>query len=282
MDLSISIVSYNDKEFLKNFLHSIFTTLHGISFEVLIISNGNKDNVVEMIVEDFPEVDLIVNQENVYFTKATNQNLARAKGEFIVYLSSDTLACENSFTPMMQLLESDASIGVVGPVLYDFSGNIHSSGQRFPTVFNTILEFIGYHSRFPMNKLWLNRHYRSHDPFTSFQVDTVSGACLMTRRSVLQDIGLLDENLVMFYDEHDFCKRVRDNNYKVFHCGNANIKHYGHGTCEKVPPLLINRLMNNSCLYLHRKYYGIFGYLLLLMTGKFVQIAVYIKKLFRF
>ncbi len=282
LDLSISIVSYNDSEFMKNFLNSIYSNTKRISFEVLVVNNGNKDNVVEMIRNEYPQVDLIVNDKNTYFTQATNQNLARAKGEFIVYLSSDTLICENSFFPMIELMKNDPTIGVVGPIIFDFSGNIHSPGQRFPTVFNTILELIGFHKRFLMNKLWLYRHYRNHDPYSSFQVDTVSGACLMTRRSVINSIGLLDENLIMFYDEHDFCKRARKSGFKVFHCGKAEIKHFGYGTCKNEPSSLINELMIDSCLFLHKKYYGEFGYVPILATVKLMQIAIKIKKMFNF
>jgi GT2 family glycosyltransferase len=278
LDLSISIVSYNDKEFLKGFLSSIYNSTIGVSFEVLVVNNGNQDGVVEMIRDEFPKVDLIVNNKNQYFTYATNQNLVRAKGEFIVYLSSDTLVSDNSFGPMIELMRKDPLIGVVGPIIYDFEGHIHSPGQMFPTFLSSILELIGFHRRFPQNNIWLHRHYRDKNAFESFDVDTVSGACLMTKREVINRVGLLDQNLIMFYDEHDFCRRVRMQKYRVVHCGDAQIKHYGQGISKKEPPKLIMSLMQDSFLYLHRKYYGFLTYIALRAIAYLIDKFVSIKR----
>ena len=279
LDMSISIVSYNDRDFLEPFLTSIYETTKGISFEVLVVCNGTADGTADMIREKYPQVDLVVNSRNRFFTYATNQNLARARGDFIVYLSSDTLVSDHSFQPMVEMLREDPMIGVIGPLIYDFDGNVHSPGQKFPTVFASILDLVGFHKRFPMNRLWLARHYRSRDPFQTFDVDSVSGACLMTRRSVLEQVGLLDEHLVMFYDEHDFCRRVREHGLRVTHCGMAEIWHYGHGTCRRAPSELISRLMQDSFFYLHRKYYGVLAYLLLRAISCIVERIAKLRRL---
>lgn len=281
LELSISIVSYNDKEFLREFLKSIYENTTNISFEVLVINNGSKDGVVDMIQQEFPQVSLIVNNENKFFTYATNQNLRRAKGEFIVYLSSDTLVSATSFGPMIKLMHKDPSIGVVGPVIYDFAGKQHSPGQKFPTVASSFINLIGFHRIFPNNLIWKNIHYRGKNVFRTFEVESVSGACLMTRKAVVDQIGLLDENLVMYYDEDDFCRRVRDQGWKVMHCGDAEIKHYGGGSTIKEPLMLISQLFRNSFFYLHKKYYGNGAFVFLKFVSNMVHRIVRIKQLSR-
>jgi GT2 family glycosyltransferase len=281
IDLSISIVSYNDKAFMRCFLNSIYQYIQGVTFEVLVVNNGTEDGVVQMIKDEFPQVDLVVNTKNVFFTKATNQNLARAKGEFVVYLSSDTKVSANTFAPMIALMRENSTIGVTGPVIYDFDGQIHSPGQMFPSVYNTVLELTRFHKAFPMNSIWIRRHYRNKDPFQTFDVESVSGACLMTRRSVLEKIGLLDEELVMFYDEHDFCRRVRKHGWRGTHCGKAEIWHFGHGTCRKSPSDVISRLMEDSFLYLHRKYFSYPVYLGIGLLMHFMQVISRVYQAFK-
>ena len=223
IDLSIIIPHLNNKEILEECLGSIFKTLAGVSFEVIVVDNGSKDQSKAMVAEKFAEVKLIENEKNLGFCKATNQGIKAAGGEFILLLNNDCIAKENAIKEMLGFLKKDKSIGALGCRLVYPDGRLQPSCFHFRTLFSTLSEEIFLNRIFPGSPLF-SRH-----PMTYFaydvrrEVDWLMGACIMARKSVLDEAGLLDERSAA--GDEDLCYRIKSKGYKVVFTPEAEIIH---------------------------------------------------------
>jgi len=218
LDLSIIIVNWNTRELLKACLNSIFETARDLKFEVTVIDNASDDRSFEMIEKEFSRVKLIKNNENIGFAKANNQGITASVGEHILFLNPDTVVKENSLMNMVDALRSNRDIGAIGPVLVNPDGTGQASYGKFPTVIN-MLEL----NILPMNSKRAGTDILKDNRF--FEVDYVAGACLMTRREIIGQVGDFDERFFAYFEETDFCYRVRNNGWKVVLDNSAEVVH---------------------------------------------------------
>src|SRR3989337_3855070 len=127
MELSVIIVNWNTKKLLEDCLRSIFKFTKDIKFEVIVVDNGSKDGSQAMVKEKFPQVKLILNKDNLGFTKANNQGIKVAKGKYVLLLNSDTYLIENSLSKLVKKAESLSSLGALGPLLLSEDRSIQQS-----------------------------------------------------------------------------------------------------------------------------------------------------------
>lgn len=226
IDISILIVNYNTKDFLFQCLDSIYQNLTHYSFEIIVIDNNSSDGSPDPIRKEFPQVILIENKANVGFAKANNQGIAISKGRYFLLLNPDTEVLLHSIDLIVEFMDKDSRAGVVGPKLLNTNRTIQESHHRFPSpnqefMENTFLDNLLY----PFIK-W--RRSKSSLVYNgAFEVDWVTGACLAIRREVVDDVGMFDDNFFLYYEEVDFCYRVKQMGWKVFFLLSAKIIHYG-------------------------------------------------------
>ncbi len=253
--LSIIIVNYNARDFLKQCLDSLYEAKCGYRFEILVVDNHSSDDSCAMAQEYFPEVRIIKNRSNVGFARGNNQGISLAKGTYILLLNSDTKVLGGALGNMIRYLEENPEVAVVSPRLVypDFSDQ--GVARTFPAPMNAVFGRRSLLTRlFPKNKY--SRKYlvsRSHPSATPFEVDWVSGACLMARKGVIESVGLLDEQFFMYWEDADLCFRIKQKGWKVFCLPEAIVVHYeGRSTEKKTSGRLIIEFHKSAYRYFRK------------------------------
>lgn len=224
VDLSIIIVNWNVCDFLDRCLDSIAENVTGISYETIVVDNASRDGSVSMVRDKHPGVRLIANTENAGFCRANNQGIEIARGRYVVLLNPDTEVYAGSMETLVEFLEAHNNVGIAGPMLLAPEGITAPNGTRFTTLLRELLGTTGLIGFF---KDYHHRSAYGRDDFSaSMQVDVVCGACLMTRRDVIDQIGGLDERIFMFYDEPDFCRRAKQAGWSTWYVAEAKVFHH--------------------------------------------------------
>lgn len=240
MKLSIIIISYNTKDLVKKCLFS----LKNSEAEIIVVDNNSEDGTQDMVNNDFPEVNLIINKNNFGFAKANNQGIKIAKGDYILLLNSDTQVKSEAIDKLVGFAELHSEAGVVSARLLNQDGSVQPSIYRLPTIVNAIKEF------------WLGQSGLAEKYFLNSlkaeEVEAVVGAVFLIPKTVIQKVGLLDEHYFMYFEDLDYCRRVRLDGYKVYYLPEAEVFHY-HGASGKNLGNQINRWLIESSKIYHGK-----------------------------
>jgi len=239
--LSIIIVNWNHKDLLKDCLDSIFKTHKENQFEIIVVDNHSADDSAAFIKEKYPEIVLIENHENLGFARANNQAIKIARGEYFLLLNNDTLIRNtHCFDRMLNYMEANREVGVLGCKLLYPDGTIQSEGESFPSVwktFKTQILFVKTLQRITEGGL-TNRTFK--------QVDYVCGACLMTRKTLFDEVGLLKEKYFMYGEDVEFCYRVKRTGNIIGVLVNENIIHLHSKSTEKNLTEMLYHSINND------------------------------------
>lgn len=266
--LSIVIVNFNTKLLLKQCLESVYQNLGNMEHEIFVIDNNSSDQSPLMIKENFPDILLIENKENVGFAQANNQALKQASGKYLLLLNSDTIIPPESLTIMVDFLDKKPEVGVLGPKLVDQDLNLQTSCRHFPTLFTVLSQFFGLSAMFPKSKIfgWYDMGYWDHGQTS--RVDCVPGTSLLVRKKAVQEVGLLDENYFMYFEDTDWCYRFARAGWKVVFLPNAKVIHLGGASAAKSNRGLfydktLSEELFNSLFYYFKKFHGGFSVLIL-------------------
>ena len=196
LKLTIIIINFNVKYFLEQSLCSVINACKNIKAEIFVIDNCSKDGSREYFRGKFKEVNFIWNPENTGFSKANNQVLKLATGEFILFLNPDTILPEDCLEKCLTCFQNRDAIGAIGIRMIDGSGNFLKESKRgFPSPFTSLCKLSGLTTLFPGSK-YFARYYLGHlDQHTTQEADVLSGAFMMIRKSVLDKTGGFDERL---------------------------------------------------------------------------------------
>lgn len=247
LDLTISILSYNTKNLLRDCLNSIYQNAGEYRFEVIVVDNDSKDRSVEMVEKEFSSVRLIRNRENVGFSRANNQAIKKSKGRYILLLNSDTVVISDALTEMIHFMDTHPEAGVVGGKVFRPDLTAQASTRGSLDIRTLFISFFGLKSLVPpvhrgfVVKLLgplLGKTVRSYvdyyeDENNPVLVDEVSGVCFCVRREVVEQVGLLDENFFMYYEDTDWSARIREKGWKLYILPEASIIHYVQQSVKK-------------------------------------------------
>ena len=209
MKLSVVIVSYNVSHYLLQCLDSLQRALRGIDGEVIVVDNHSRDNSVALVHQAHPEVKVIENLHNLGFSKANNIALRQAKGEYALLLNPDTIVADNTIRDCIAFLDLHPDAGAAGVMMLNADGTVAPESRRgVPTPLTSFYKLSGLCRMFPRSPRF-GRYYLGHLPWqTPQQIDIVSGAFCMLRRSVLDKVGLLDEDYFMYGEDIDLSYRI--------------------------------------------------------------------------
>ena len=277
MDLSVIIVNWNTKKLLENCLSSILKFTKGLSFEVIVIDNDSSDGSQAMLKKKFPQVKLILNNQNLGFSKANNQGIKKAKGQYIFLLNSDTYLVENSFKKLLTNIKSRSKLGVIAPQLLNENQTIQQSAGYFPHL-PQIFFWMSFLDDLPIGMLFKPYHI-DHDSFykNGQQIDWVTAAALMIPKKVIDEIGLLDPQIFMYGEEIEWCYRIKKAGYKIYFSPITKIIHIGRGSHKKIPTqAFIGEY--KSLIYFYKKYKSKFALQilkLLLKIGALARVIIF-------
>jgi GT2 family glycosyltransferase len=255
IQLSVIIVNYNVKYFLEQALRSVRKASKNLTVEVFVVDNNSVDDSVEMVRQTFPEVHLIKNTENLGFSKANNQAIRQAKGTYILLLNPDTVVEEDTFEKCLAFMESRPEAGGLGVKMIDGSGKFLPESKRgFPTPFVAFCKTFGLARLFPKSKLFNRYHLGFLDKNENHPVDVLSGAFMWMRKSVLDEIGLLDEQFFMYGEDIDLSYRIKKAGYQNYYLADTTIIHY-KGESTKKGSLNYVKVFYNAMIIFAQKHF---------------------------
>ena len=228
VDLDIIIVNYNTKDYLKKCIESIYKNTHKTNFEIIVVDNDSNDGSVRMIEDVFPDVKLIVNQRNLGFAKANNKGLVAGQGRYCLLQNSDTLVLPSSIDIMKEFMDKHSEVGIIGSKTFYPDHTVQGTARSFPTPVNAVFGRKSLLTRLMPNNRFSQQYLTclAENYTEPFEVDWVAGSCLMIKRKVIEEIGLLDERFWMYWEDADWCYRAKKKGWKICCVPDAQIIHY--------------------------------------------------------
>jgi GT2 family glycosyltransferase len=246
VDVSIIIVNWNSADYVITCIESIYKETSSITFEIIVIDNASYDGCGEKLGERYPGVVFIQSNTNLGFARANNLAASKAKGKTLLFLNPDTKVLDKAIERLYFLYWKLPNCGVLGCRLLNGDGSFQESCVLpFPTIVNAVLDFRLLIKVFPKNKFWGWRK-----PWNSgheaFQVDAVSGACMMIEASLFRELGGFSELYFMYSEDIDLCYRAHKMSFINYHALHIAVVHYGGGSSSSNRRAKTTELMRES------------------------------------
>jgi GT2 family glycosyltransferase len=233
MDLSIIIVNWNSKTFLRNCLESLYQHCSELSFEIIVVDNATYDGCSDMLASEFGDVIFIQSDKNLGFGGANNLGARSACGRNLLFLNPDTLFLDNSLPVLCTRLDSLPGAGVVGCRLISSDRTLQTSCiQSFPTILNQVLDSDFLRETFPRSRLWGTEPFLASGA-TPSAVEAVSGACLMIKKQAFDRVGGFTEDYFMYGEDLDLCFKIMKLGCALYYVPEASLIHYGGSSTQK-------------------------------------------------
>ena len=253
--LSIVIVSWNVREDLRECLQSLLreegSRLESGEIEIIVVDNASTDGTAKMIEREFPQVKLLVNLQNLGYTKANNIGINHSRGKYILLLNPDTIVHQGALQALIDCAESHPEAGIIGAKLLNPDGSVQRSARSFPDIGAGLFRNTFLGRLFPNNP-FVRRYLLADFGYDEVrEVDWVSGAAMLVRRDLIERIGGLDERFWAYCEDVDLCWRAWQAGYKVLFCPNAVITHkVGRSSDQRLVPSLIQHHKSMWLFYL--------------------------------
>ena len=247
MDLSVIIVNYNVKELLRDCLDTLMLANRKLMnankrMEIFVVDNASKDGSVEMVREEFPEVGVIANKENLGFARANNLALRpfdelkvasrklerrQAQGRYLLFLNPDTTVPTETLPEMIKFMDQNPKVGVATCFIELASSGMDPDCHRgFPTPWASLCHFSGLAKIFPHSKIFGAYHQTWKDLTKTHEIDSCCGAFMMVRRKAMEEVGIWDENFFFYGEDLDWCYRLQEKGWKVMFYPHVKIIHH--------------------------------------------------------
>ena len=218
MKLSIVILSYNVRHYLELCLQSVQAATKDISSEIIVIDNNSSDDSCSVIKLNYPEIILIQNKENIGFSKANNQAVKIASGEYVCILNPDTVVSENTFNKILNFSDSKNDIGIVGCRFIDGSGTfLAESKRKVPTIITAVQKLLGFGYNYYETEIEENQIAK---------VSVLTGAFMLMRNKFFRELGGFDEDFFMYGEDIDLSYRALKMNKTNYYYGEETIIHF--------------------------------------------------------
>ncbi len=234
--VSIVIVSYNTREFLRACLASVSDHYPGILPRVTVVDNASTDGTLEAIRAQFPEVSVIENQSNLGYARAVNQGIEASDTPYVLVLNPDIEVREGSIENMARFMESHADAGIAGARLVYPDGTLQPSCRTFYTLPVVLLRRTFLGKLFPGARAVRDHLMLDWDHRTSRPVDWVIGASMMVRREAFERVGGMDERFFLYLEDVDWCSRMQKHGYRVYYVADAEMKHHHRRESARLLP----------------------------------------------
>jgi len=234
--ITVIIISYNVRSYLRQCLNALLQSEVTAELEIIVVDNHSFDNSAEMVSGEYGQVKLITNSHNIGFAAAVNAALEVATGDYLCLLNPDTMIKRDTLSILLNYLENNDNVGIVGCKVLDADGKLQLASRRsFPAPLVVLPKLLGLHRLFPGSKLFGQYNLTHLDPDKIQSVDAVSGACMMFPQRMLEFVGNFDERFFMYFEDTDFCYRVKKAGYKVVYNPGTQIIHYKGESLKHAP-----------------------------------------------
>ncbi|MCH7954845.1 MAG: glycosyltransferase family 2 protein [Candidatus Marinimicrobia bacterium] len=261
MDLSVVIITYNSSKYISECLRSVVLELGNRDAELVLIDNKSDDNTLEIIRKfsesELPEnisVRITANDLNSGYAPANNQGMKNSSGNCLLLLHPDVNLRQNSLKVMLDTLNEEPSLGMVAPQFLFPDGSIQPSCRRFPNYLSVIYEALGLTMLFSKSRTFNAWKMGDFDHASRREVDQPMSACVLLKREVLNQVGLMDEQFVMFFNDVDWCKRIKGAGWKIVFNPDATVEHVLGGSVKFVRSRMILRSHAGFYLYFQKHF----------------------------
>jgi N-acetylglucosaminyl-diphospho-decaprenol L-rhamnosyltransferase len=251
--VSVIVVSYNTREMTMECLRTLQTDLRDLSAEIWLVDNASTDGSVDAIRTTFPKVNVIANTRNLGFGAANNQAMQQAKGDCFLLINSDAFPRPGAIRTMLSCLEAHPQVAAVGPCLRNRDGSLQRSCYRFPSPLRCLWENMLLTAAFPNDAVFGDYRAWAHD--SERYVDFVTGAALLVRRTVVEQIGHFDTNFFMYAEETDWQLRMHRAGWQVLFCPQAEVTHWAGHSATRMKDRQFCEFNRATARYI-RKHYG--------------------------
>lgn len=227
MDLSVVIVSYNVKDYLRGALLSVIRASQALAHEIIVVDNNSSDGSVSMISGEFPEVRLIVSENNEGFAAACNRGIKASKGDYILILNPDTIVSNDALVNALSFMRSHPEAGAAGARMTDEKGNFLPESKRgFPSPLTSFFRLSGL-GRVFKRSAFLNSYYLGNKPDNQIcKADILTGAFMFVNRRALDAAGLFDTSFFMYGEDIDLSWRIRKAGFINYYLPASRITHF--------------------------------------------------------
>ena len=260
IDVAVIIVSWNVRNYLANCLRSVCAEKKrsGLKVETWVVDNASTDGSVDLVADLFPDVRLVINDDNPGFGAANNQGMKAAsvaKPRYYLLLNPDTLLSKGALRHLVDCLDERQKAGVAGPRLVYGDGRFQHSAFAFPGIRQLTFDLFPLPAR--LYESWWNgryarRHYRPNNE--PFQVDFALGASMLVRADVVEATSGFDESFHMYCEEIDWGWRIRQAGWEIYTVPQAEIVHYGGESTSQIPAQSFVNLWESRARLYHRHY----------------------------
>jgi GT2 family glycosyltransferase len=274
--IDIVIVNYNSTDFLLECLESVYEAIGEYPVTVRVQDNASSDQVYR-ITERFPAAILTRNERNLGFAAAVNQALLKSTSPYVVLLNPDAYVQKDFFRDIVRFMDRNPMIGIAGPRILDSDGSVQGSARSFPTALTSLFGRSSLLTRlFPNNPISsANLLTKISDGVHPMEVDWVSGACMVVRRKAIDAVGVFDERFFMYWEDADWCRRMRDGGWKVVYFPQASVVHHIGGSSKQFV-LKSQIAFHKSAFLLFEKYSTRIPWLIkiIVMASLFVRLGL--------
>jgi GT2 family glycosyltransferase len=222
-EIAVVILNYNGRDFLRKYLPSVIQ--YSGNAQIIVADNASTDDSLEVMKQDFPEINTIILPENYWFAKGYNQALQQVEAKYFVLLNSDVRVTENWLMPMLNLLESDSSIAACQPKILDDKSPEYF---EYASPAGGFIDYLGY--PFCRGRIFDTVEKDEQQYNDTVEVFWACGACMFIRADIFREMGGFDDDFFAHQEEIDLCWRIKNAGYKIYTCGKSTIYHWGGGT----------------------------------------------------
>jgi len=227
MDLTVIIVSFNVREYLRQCLISVKKAAESVECEIFVADNNSSDGSCDMVNNEFPKVNLIINKENKGFSFANNQAITKSTGSFILILNPDTIVAPDTLSKCIVFMRDHSDAGALGVKMINGEGlYLPESKRAFPEPLTAFFKTFGLSAIFPHSHFF-NRYYLTNiNPDKTAPAEAISGAFMFIRREALLKAGSFDEEFFMYGEDIDLSYRISRCGYNNYYYPGVCITHY--------------------------------------------------------
>jgi len=252
--LSILIVNWNTRDFLDACLHSLMRDIVGKKAEIIVVDNASTDGSADMVRDKYPSVKLIQNETNVGYARGNNQAMKLASHEYYLLLNPDTEVTEFALERLLDFMISYPGVGAAGCRLIHPNGVVQRSVRTFPTPDVILFEALGLSKLFPRHR-WFGKYRMGWWNYADLrEVDQPMGSCLILRRKAIEEVGGMDEEFPIFFNDVDLCYRLKRAGWRIYFVPDATVIHHGGRSTSQVRREMIIE-SHRSLLRFYEKHY---------------------------
>lgn len=261
MKVSIILVNYNSAALIRQCLRSIYEHTKEISFEIIVVDNASADDSRQVVRSEFSGVRLIESPVNLGFSRGNNLGAGAAKGRYLLFINTDTILFENSIRMLAEYLDAQPGVGAIGPKILFEDRCFQLSAGRLPCLLREFTDKIVYSLARKWRKVicpLLERRYNA-----TKEVGWLTGACMMVRHSAFSQVNGFDENIFMYFEDKDLCKRIHVSGWQIIYYPVTSMIHLLAGSSGTIDTRKVNELYRASQVYYYRKHLGMLQSILL-------------------